>query len=109
MESTQNNEYFFGEDMPHLVFMDEHDLTAERFSESLQQKLELFDDAFEKAMTDGIVDKQEYYSLHTFSTELKVLMLNELNSRKIDAETGALITIFTALGATIGLGKLFRS
>lgn len=109
MESTQESHFFMGEDMPHLVFMDEQDLTADKFSESLRHKLHLFDAEFVKAMTDGIVDEQEYYSLHTFSTELKSLMIKEMQPRKIDPETGALITIFSALGAAIGLGKIFRS
>lgn len=109
MEPTPDSQFFMGEDMPHLVFMDENDLTADRFSESLRHKLHLFDTEFSKAMTDGIVDEQEYYSLHSFSLELKSLLIKELQPRKIDPETGALITIFSALGAAIGLGKIFRS
>src|SRR5688572_12667346 len=109
MESTEDIQFFMGEDMPHLVFMDENDLTPDKFSESLRRKLHLFDVEFAKAISDGIVDEQEYYSLHAFSRELESLMRKELNPGKVDAETGALVTIFAALGATIGLGKIFRS
>lgn len=97
-----------GADMPHLAFMEEHNLSLNNFSDSIRSKCALFDSEFAIALSDGIVDGSEFDSLHALSSQLRDLLEKELRP-KPDAENGALITCVIAIGAALGLNKIFRS
>lgn len=95
--------------MPHKEFMEDNGLVPADFSESLREKLSLFDVEFGRALDDGIVTDEEYASLHAFSTELENLIRKEWGSAKEKSQTGAVVAILVAIGAIIGLGKLSQS
>jgi hypothetical protein len=109
MESTNTSQLLMGDDMPHKEFMEENGLVPTDFSDSLRQKLSLFDVEFAKALNDGIVTEEEYTSLHSFSTELESLIRKELDSKKESSQTGAVVAILIGIGAIVGLGKIFKS
>lgn len=109
METEDNFEWFMGEDMPHLEFMEENELEPKDFSESLREKLTTFDTEFKLALSDGIFTEEEYESLYAKSTELEHLIRKELESKKETSQTGAVVAVLIGLGAIIGLGKIFRS
>lgn len=109
MKAENTSQWLMGDDMPHKEFMEENGLVPTDFSESLREKLSLFDVEFAKALNDGIVTEEEYTSLHSFSTEIKVLLSNEWSSTKNTSQTGVVVTALIAIGAILGLGKIFRS
>ncbi|ASS48425.1 MAG: hypothetical protein A3D31_08320 [Candidatus Fluviicola riflensis] len=106
METENTSQWLMGDDMPHREFMEDNGLVPTDFSESLREKLSLFDVEFAKALNDGIVTDDEYTSLHSFSTELESLIRKEWDSKKNSSQTGAVVAILIAIGAIIGLGKL---
>lgn len=108
MEAENMSLWLMGEDMSHKDFMVEHELTPSNFSESLREKLALFDAEFTKALSDRSISEEEYSSLHAFSTELEVLIRKELNTSKGNAETGAIVALLIGIGAIVGLGKIFK-
>ncbi|MNE25033.1 hypothetical protein D3C80_1183490 [compost metagenome] len=103
------SEWFIADDMPHKEFMEENDLVPNDFSDSLKQKLTEFDIEFAQMLEDGIVTKEEYYSLHAMSVELEKLIRKEWDSKKESSQTGAVVAILIGIGAIVGLGKIFRS
>lgn len=109
METEDNFEWFMGEDMPHLEFMDENGLEPKDFSESLRGKLTAFDAEFNIALSDGIYTEGEYESLYAKSAELEHLIRKEWESKKESSSTGAVVAVLIGLGAIIGLGKIFKS
>lgn len=109
METENNFEFLMGDDMPHREFMEDNGLYPKDFSESLRQKLTLFDVEFAKALSDGNITDDEYSSLHAFSSELERLIRREWQSGKEKSQTGAVVAILIGIGAVVGLGKIFRS
>lgn len=109
MESENMSEWFIADDMPHKEFMEENDLLPSDFSDSLKQKLTQFDMELAKMLEDGILTKEEYYSLHAMSVELEKLIRKELDDKKESSQTGAVVAILIGIGAIVGLGKIFRS
>jgi hypothetical protein len=109
MESENMSQWLMGDDMPHREFMEDNGLVPTDFSDSLREKLSLFDVEFARALNDGIVTNDEYSSLHSFSTELERLLRKELDSKKESSQTGAVVAVLAAIGAIIGLGKIFKS
>ena len=106
MEAENTSQWLMGDDMPHKEFMEDNGLVPADFSESLREKLSLFDVEFAKALSDGIVTDDEYSSLYLQSTEL---IRMELISGKEKSQTGAVVAILIGIGAIVGLGKIFRS
>lgn len=109
MEAENTSQLLMGDDMPHKEFMEDNGLVPTDFSDSLREKLSLFDVEFSRALNDGIVTDDEYSSLHSFSTELEALIRKELNSKKESSQTGAVVAILIGIGAIVGLGKIFKS
>lgn len=109
MEAENSSQWLMGEDMPHRECMEDNGLVPTDFSESLRQKLALFDAEFATALNDGIMTDEEYTSLHSFSTELERLIQQEWKAGKEKSQTGAVVAILIGIGAIVGLGKLFRS
>lgn len=95
--------------MPHKEFLEENGLVPNDLSDSLRQKLSLFDVEFAKALNDGIMTDEEYSSLHSFSIELENLIRKEWGSSREKSQTGAVVAVLFAIGAVVGLGKIFRS
>ena len=109
METENTSQWLMGDDMPHKEFMDENGLVASDFSESLRQKLALFDIEFAKALSDGNITEEEYASLHSFSSELERLIRKEWRSGKDKAQLGAVVAILFGIAALVGLGKIVKS
>ena len=109
METDNTSPWLMGDDMPHKEFMEDNGLVPTDFSESLREKLSLFDVEFAKALEDGIFEEKEYNSLYAFSAELEKLIRHEWNSKKESSGTGAVVAIILGIGAIVGLGKIFRS
>ncbi len=109
MEAEHTSQWLMGDDMPHKEFMEDNGLVPADFSDSLREKLSLFDVEFSKALNDGIMTDDEYGSLHSFSAELERLIRKEWESRKGASQTGAVVAVLIAIGAIIGLGKLSQS
>ena len=109
MEAENTSQWLMGDDMPHKEFMEDNGLVPADFSESLREKLSLFDVEFAKALSDGIVTDDEYSSLYLQSTELEKLIRMEWSSGKEKSQTGAVVAILIGIGAIVGLGKIFRS
>ena len=109
METTNMSPWLMGDDMPHKEFMEDNGLVPADFSESLRIKLTAFDVEFAKALEDGIFDEKEYNSLYAFSAELEKLISHEWDLKKGSSGTGAVVGVILAIGAIIGLGKIFRS
>ena len=95
--------------MPHKEFMEDNGLVPTDFSDSLREKLSLFDIEFSRVLNDGIVTEEEYTSLHSFSTEIEKLIRKEWDSKKESSQTGAVVAVLIGIGAIVGLGKIFRS
>ncbi|TSJ41278.1 hypothetical protein [Fluviicola chungangensis] len=109
MESEKSSQWYIADDMPHKEFMEENGLDPKDFSDSLREKLSLFDVEFATALNDGIVTEEEYTSLHSFSSELERLIRKEWEAKKESSQTGAVVAVLIGLGAIIGLGKIFKS
>lgn len=109
MEAENTSQLLMGDDMPHKEFMEDNGLVPTDFSDSLREKLSLFDIEFSRVLNDGIVTEEEYTSLHSFSTELEKLIRKEWDSKKESSQTGAVVAVLIGIGAIVGLGKIFRS
>ena len=109
MEAENTSQLLMGDDMPHKEFMEDNGLVPTDFSDSLREKLSLFDIEFSRVLDDGIVTEEEYTSLHSFSTELEKLIRKEWDSKKESSQTGAVVAVLIGIGAIVGLGKIFRS
>lgn len=109
METENSSQWLMGDDMPHKEFMEENGLVPTNFSESLREKLSLFDLEFAKALSDGIVTDEEYSTLYSHSAELERLIRKEWVSGNEKSQTGAVVAFLVGIGAIIGLGKIFRS
>ena len=109
MEAENTSQLLMGDDMPHKEFMEDNGLVPTDFSDSLREKLSLFDIEFSRVLNDGIVTEEEYTSLHSFSTELEKLIRKEWDSKKESSQTGAVVAVLNGIGAIVGLGKIYRS
>ena len=109
MEAENTSQLLMGDDMPHKEFMEDNGLVPTDFSDSLREKLSLFDIEFSRVLNDGVVTEEEYTSLYSFSTELEKLIRKEWDSKKESSQTGAVVAVLIGIGAIVGLGKIFRS
>ena len=71
MEAENTSQVLMGDDMPHKEFMEDNGLVPTDFSDSLREKLSLFDIEFSRVLNDGIVTEENTPHCIHFRRNLK--------------------------------------